>query len=141
MWTDRLALDVALALEGSEESLPDILQRHNLEPDDFLAIRKNPTFLRKVGELRDDVRAKGMTFRLKARAQADELLKTSWVLIHDASVSPAVKADLIKSTVRWAGLEPAGPRSDEGGGSGVRITINLGGDAPAAAPMVLTNGD
>jgi len=39
-----------------------------------------------------------------------------------------VKADLIKSTVKWAGLEPkdAGPQ-DQGTG-GVKITINLGSD-------------
>jgi hypothetical protein len=66
-----------------------------------------------------------MTFKLKARAQAEELLTTSWLLIHDPAVSPAVKADLIKSTVKWAGLEPKDNIQTEQGG-GVRIMINLG---------------
>jgi hypothetical protein len=137
MWSDPLALDVALALEGSEEPISDILGRHNLSVSAFLAVRKDPTFLRKVSELRADVREKGMTFRLKARAQADELLKTSWILIHDPGVSPAVKADLIKATVRWGGLEAPASVGGEGGGN-VRITINLGGAPP---PMVLGNAD
>jgi len=38
-----------------------------------------------------------------------------------------VKADLIKSTVKWAGLEPKNDPVNEGAGGGVRITINLGG--------------
>jgi hypothetical protein len=72
-----------------------------------------------------------MTFKLKARAQAEELLTTSWMLIHDSAVSPAVKADLIKSTVKWAGLEPKGEVTNEGNGGGVRININLGGQQHA----------
>ena len=68
-----------------------------------------------------------MTFKLKARAQAEELLTTSWTLIHSPDVSPAVKADLIKSTVKWGGLEPKNDVVTEGAGGGVKITINLGG--------------
>jgi hypothetical protein len=80
-----------------------------------------------VESFREEVRTKGLTFRVKARAQAEELLKTSWILIHDPIVSPAVKADLIKSTVKWAGLDttPAGENANSAGG--VTITINLGG--------------
>jgi hypothetical protein len=82
-------------------------------------------FLKKVDHYRTEIRDKGMTFRLKARAQAEELLGTSYLLIHDPSVSPAVKADLIKSTVKWAGLEPKDNVQADAGG-GVKITINLG---------------
>jgi len=53
-------------------------------------------------------------------------------LIHDPAVSPAVKADLIKSTVKWAGLEPKGDVQAEGAGGGVKITINLGGQTHEA---------
>ena len=69
-----------------------------------------------------------MTFRLKARAQAEELLTTSWTMIHSPEVSPAVKADLIKSTVKWGGLEPKNDNVVEGANGGVRITINLGNE-------------
>jgi len=127
-WNDRLAFDVALTLEGSGETLQEIVGRHRITTSDVLAFNADPIFLRKVEHYRTEVREKGLTFKLKARAQAEELLTTSWLLIHDAAVSPAVKADLIKSTVKWAGLEPkdAGPQ-DQGTG-GVKITINLGSD-------------
>lgn len=124
-WSDRLAFDVALTLEGSGEAMNEIMQRHRLSVTEMLEFNADPLFLKKVDHYRAEVRDKGMTFRLKARAQAEELLTTSYLLIHDPGVSPAVKADLIKSTVKWAGLEPKEAAIGDGGG-GVRITINLG---------------
>ena len=61
--------------------------------------------------------------------EAEELLKTSWLLIHDPMTAPSVKADLIKHTVRWAGYEAPSVVDTSGNASagGVRITINLGG--------------
>jgi len=125
-WSDRLAFDVALTLEGSGETMQEVMGRHSLSASDLLQFRQDPVFLKKVEHYRDEVREKGMTFRLKARAQAEELLTTSYLLIHDPGVSPAVKADLIKSTVKWAGLEPRNDDNAEGAAGGVRITINLG---------------
>ena len=125
-WSDRLAFDIALTLEGSGESLDEVMQRHEISAEDMLHFNKDPIFLKKVDVYRADIRDKGMTFKLKARAQAEELLTTSWLLIHDPAVSPSVKADLIKSTVKWAGLEP---KNDEDAGQsagGVKIMINLG---------------
>ena len=126
-WSDRLAFDVALALEGSGESMDEIKDRHHVTASDLLVFNKDPVFLKKVDRYRGEIRDKGMTFRLKARAQAEELLTTSYVLIHSPDVSPAVKADLIKSTVKWGGLEPKNNEvTTEGAGGGVKITINLG---------------
>lgn len=125
-WSDRLAFDVALLLEGSGESLDEVRDRHKITTSDIIDYNKDPVFLKKVEHYRGEVRDKGLTFKMKARAQAEELLKTSWTLIHSPDVSAAVKADLIKSTVKWGGLEPKGEVSAEGTG-GVRITINLGG--------------
>lgn len=128
-WSDRLALDVALMLEGSGETLPEVITRHNITQNDILQFNADPIFLKKVEALRNEVRDKGLTFKLKARAQAEELLTTSWLLIHDPAVSPAVKADLIKSTVKWGGLEPKDSGPADNGGGGVKITINLGSSA------------
>lgn len=125
-WSDRLAFDVALTLEGSGESMNDLMARHRITVQDILAFNADPIFLRKVDHYRAEVRDKGMTFRMKARAQAEELLTTSWLLIHDPAVSPAVKADLIKSTVKWGDLEPRVTAMPGGDSGGVRITINLG---------------
>ncbi len=134
-WSDRLALDVALTLEGSGEPLSDIMQRHKISTSDLLQFNADPVFLKKVEHFRTEVREKGITFKLKARTQAEELLTTSWLLIHDPAVSPAVKADLIKSTVKWAGLEPKESQDTLNAGGGVKITINLG-NSPQDARVI-----
>ena len=134
-WSNRLAFDVALALEGSGETLDEIKQRHHIRTNDLLVFNKDPVFLKQVEGYRDDIREKGVTFRLKAREQAEELLTTSWGLIHSPVVSPAVKADLIKSTVKWAGLDVNTDEGTGGAACGVKININFGNNAP---PMTLT---
>jgi hypothetical protein len=141
-WNDRLAFDVALTLENSGETLQEVMARHNISASDILAFNADPVFLKKVEGYRTEIRDKGLTFKLKARAQAEELLTTSWLLIHDPAVSPAVKADLIKSTVRWSGYEPKQNEGlTEGGSGGVRITINLGNDARDARTIEATTID
>jgi hypothetical protein len=137
-WNDRLAFDVALTLEGSGDTLQEVITRHGIAANDILAFNADPVFLKKVEGYRDEIRDKGMTFKLKARAQAEELLTTSWLLIHDPAVSPAVKADLIKSTVKWAGLEPKDAGPQDGGTGGVKITINLGNDPRDARTIEAT---
>jgi len=137
-WSDRLAFDVALTLEGSGETLQEVMGRHSIDANDLITFKRDPVFLKKVEHYRDEVREKGMTFRLKARAQAEELLTTSYLLIHDPGVSPAVKADLIKSTVKWAGLEPKNDDNSEGAAGGVRITINLGSSQKDARTIEAT---
>lgn len=124
-WSDRLAFDIALVREGSGEPIKDVLATHGLTKKDMLAFSKDPVFEKRVQEYQDDIKKNGLTFRLKARAQAEELLTTSWLMIHDPDTSPAVRADLIKSTVKWAGLEPTGKDANSGAGGGVTIQINL----------------
>jgi hypothetical protein len=115
-----------LAMRIKGETLDEIKDRHRIDANDLLAFNQDRVFLKRVETYREEIRVKGLTFRLKARAQAEELLTTSYMLIHDPSVSPAVKADLIKSTVKWAGLEPKGTEDNSAGGGGVKIMINLG---------------
>jgi hypothetical protein len=131
-WSDRLTFDMALMLEGSGDTLQEVITRHNIAVNDILMFKADPVFLKQVEHYRDEIKNKGLTFKLKARAQAEELLTTSWLLIHDPGVSPAVKADLIKSTVKWGGLEPKGDQEVGVGGGGVKITINLGGQTHEA---------
>lgn len=135
-WTNRLAFDIALRLEGSGEEVDEILERHSIQAQDLLSFNKDPIFLKKVEGYRDEIRDKGILFKTKARLQAEELLTTSWLLIHNPDVSAAVKADLIKSTVKWAGLEPKNEPVDAGASGGVRIMINLGGQELGSARLI-----
>ena len=56
--------------------------------------------------------------------QAEELLKTSWRLIHDANAPATVRSDLIKATMRWAGYDVK-EAAVGSGGTALNIQINL----------------
>ena len=92
-WSDRLAFDIALMLEASGETTEEVFARHRISADDMLRYNKDPIFLKKVEGYRTSIREEGMTFRLKARAQAEELLTTSWTMIHNPEVNAAAKAE------------------------------------------------
>lgn len=129
-WTDRFALDIALHMEGSGDDAATILEEHKVTPDELVEFGQDPLFAQRVEVFRTQLREKGLTFKLKAQAQAELLLDTSWRLIHDVDTSPAVKADLIKWTGKMAGLEP----TKETGGADGAVTINIHMGDPSQAP-------
>lgn len=130
-WDDRFAQDLAMTLEGSGSKMPDLLKEYDLTEDDLISFGAEPLFEQRVMHWRNQLQTEGFTFRLKAKAQAEELLDTSYTIIHDRDVSPAVKADLIKWTAKMAGYEPT---KDTGmGESGVKINIFMG-DVSQAPP-------
>lgn len=126
-WSSRLAFDVALSLCDSSFDVDEILSFHKLTQDQLLEISADPVFQKTVQAYKDEIREKGITFRLKARLQAEELLKTSWQIIHDDATPASVKSELIRSTVKWANLEPKSDTPQESGG-GARIIIQFGGN-------------
>lgn len=133
-WPDRLALEVALFLMDSGSDLDEIAKKYNLSLTDFQSFQNDPLFIQQVDLYKEKLEAGGKSFKLMAQAQAMELLDTAWQLIHSPDTSAAVKADLIKNTVKWAGYEPKPDTvaSDTGSAGGVNITINLGdkGETP-----------
>jgi hypothetical protein len=117
-------LPVELAMRVAP--VPEICAAYGITKDEFVALTDDPTFIKAYQDAKEALQKDGMSFRLKARLQADALLKKSWLLIHDESTPTTVKADLIKSTVRWAGLEPKGDGPGAGLGNAFQININLG---------------
>ena len=102
-----------------------ICEAYRISEEDWETLRRNPLFLADVAHAMEQLKNEGMRFKAKARLQAEALLQTSWTLIHDPETPAAVKLDGIKSTVRWAGLEPRG-KEDGAGGNALNIQINLG---------------
>jgi hypothetical protein len=117
-------LPVELAMHTA--SVPEICTSYGITKDEFLVLIENPLFVQAYAAAKEALQKDGMSFKLKAKLQAEKLLEKSWLLIHSDHTPSAVKADLIKSTIRWAGYEPKG---DTGGiaGNAFQININLGG--------------
>lgn len=122
----RVCLELALYLEGSGDTVEDLIQRNQLTPDQLQLLVSNPIFREDLKRMREEVREKGLTFKVKSRTMAEELLKTTWDITQDPTTSPAVKADLIKAVVEWGDLRPRKEGGGDNAGGGVRILINLG---------------
>lgn len=119
-----LPLEVALQTAPFE----DILAAYHLTPEQYFQISLNPLYVKAVAAAQEALQEDGAAFKLKAKLQAEEMLKTSWKLVHDNEVASSVRADLIKATVRWAGYEPEKKTQNGvgGGGPSLNIQINLG---------------
>lgn len=127
---EKFPLTLPMELALGIDTVKNICQSYGIEKAEWDVLREDPLFVRAVTAALKSLEREGMSFRIKARIQAEELLKTSWNLIHGQEVPAAVKADLIKSTVKWADYEPK-PNVPGAAGAGFSISINLA--APSAA--------
>lgn len=83
-----------------------ICEAYGIDQAEWNRLRYDPLFIEDLRKCVEELRKDGMSFKMKARLQSEELLKTSWNMIHDeANVPPAVRADLVKFTIRAAGLD------------------------------------
>lgn len=120
-WTSEFVLDLALALEGGESDLSPVLDRHDVTQSELAALTGNKMFGKALRQARTTVEKEGLTFREKARAQAELLLDKSWQMIHDDRAPLAPRVDLIKNTIRWAGLDTQADMA----AAGVSVVFNF----------------
>jgi hypothetical protein len=118
-----LPIEVAL----QEVPLADLKQEYRFSDEEWASLPTNPLFVADLKAAKEMLKKEGMTFRTKARLQADELLKRSWILIHSSTdvVPPSVQADLIKATMRWAGYDNKDAAGANGQNNAFNIQINL----------------
>lgn len=125
----ELGYPATLPIEVALQTAPieTIKEAYNLSDVDWEKLQNTPRFLADVTAAQELLKKEGMSFKLKARLQSEELLKTSWQLIHSPheDVPPSVKADLLKFTIRCAGLE-TDPKQANNNANNLQININLG---------------
>jgi hypothetical protein len=119
-------IEIAMRTSGTRA----VCEAYGITEEEWDLIRFDPTFLADLQRAVDMLKEEGMSFKLKARLQAEELLKTSWRMIHSVNTPPNVAADLIKSTARWAGFDAPPSMQSGPAGSGFSININFAGDKP-----------
>lgn len=114
-------LPIELALKTAPPA--DLALEYGYSPDEWNELQHNPAFMSDLVAAVELVRTEGMSFKLKARLQAEELLTTSWKMIHAPhdAVAPAVKADLIKTTFRVAGFD----NKENAGTTGAQFNIQV----------------
>jgi hypothetical protein len=120
-WPATLPLEVAMRTASNRT----ICEAYGITREEWDALRYDERFLKEVHDAREMLKQEGMSFRVKARLQSEELLKTSWRMIHHASTPPAVAADLIKFTIKAAGLSEEKKNEAANVGTALQININL----------------
>jgi hypothetical protein len=96
-----LSLDLVLEVG----TLQEILDSYHLAPEQFKKILANPAFRKEYDTLREEMQTEGWSFRKKAASQAELYLNMVYRMASSDQTPAAVRASLIQSTVKWAGLD------------------------------------
>ena len=131
---NTLPIEVALAIQPVDE----ILDAYNISQEQWEVIREDPVYIEMLANAREMLKKDGMSFKVKAKLQAEELLASAWTMIHDPDTPYTVKADLIKSVIRWAGYEAQAIASAGEAGNGFSISINFNGNAEPRKAIDIT---
>lgn len=124
MWPVTLPIEIVLRTA----SLKNICESYGITREEFDEIKLQPAFVQELRDWKEKLKAEGMSFKMKAALQSEELLKTSWRMIHDTSgrIPASVRADLLKFTVRVAGLDASKEQAaGNGQANAFQININL----------------
>lgn len=101
----------------------NICRAYGITRDDFAVLVNHPVFIKAFQEAVEALKVEGMSFKVKARLQAEAYLDTAFAMAVNPGTSDSVRADIIKNTVRWAGYDA---KAAEGGQSAnFNILINL----------------
>lgn len=121
LFPPMLPLELAMRVGTPAE----ICRAHNISKEQFTALVHHPVFIKAWQEAVEMLKVEGMTFKVKARMQAEDYLGTAFAMVKNPNISDSVRADLIKNTVRWAGYDK---KADDAAAAGVgfNIQINLG---------------
>lgn len=124
-WPSTLIMELALKTASPKE----LKEHYGFDDDEWLALRENPVFIRELSAMCETVKQDGMSFKMKARLQAEGMLETNWRLIHapTSEVPAAVKARMMETTFRMAGYDSKGTDAAVGAAGMFNIQINLGG--------------
>lgn len=128
----RIGFPPTLPIEVVLRTAPvkDICLAYGLDREDWEALRADPVFIAAVQKVSAEVLKEGVSFKMKARLQSEQLLQSAWNLVHDTTggVPPSVKADMIKAIWRVAGLEPTKAEGVIANANTFQIHIDLSGD-------------
>ena len=105
------------------DSPRNICAAYGFTREQFELLINHPIFIKAYQEATEALKVEGMSFKVKARLQAEAYLDTAFSMAQNAGTSDAVRADIIKNTVRWAGYDAKA--AEVGQGNSFNILINL----------------
>jgi len=136
-WPARLPFDLALGVDGIE----DLEERYELTSEQIVYLLTLPEFQRQVRSHKDDIVTNGISFKQKAKLQAETYLTVVDQIVASASNSAAVRLDAIKSVVRWAGLEPKPDSTSNSSGAQTTRLVFQWADGTGQVAVEVKSGD
>lgn len=124
----RIAYEIALGVDQPWA----VFGKYGVAEEQAAALSTNPAFMATVAKYQEELLASGVSFKLKAKIQAEDLLTHSYLIATDPEAPMSVRADLIKWTARVAGLEPKEEKGS-GAGGGFTLNISFAGDRPVGS--------
>lgn len=110
--------ELALGQYGPRE----LCEEYGLTKAEFAVLLDNPVFVNAYNRAREMIAKDGTGFKVKAKLQAEVIIDTAYKMAHNEAIPAPVRADMIKSIVRWAEYEP---KKDAGSGSTQAFQINI----------------
>lgn len=121
-----LPVELAMRAVGTLDlTVQQICEAHQVTRETLGHLVVHPVFVKSYQEAIEMLKVDGMSFKTKAKMQAEDYLGTAFAMVKNPNISDAVRARLIECTVRWAGLD-AKAVDVAGGGNAFNIQINLG---------------
>jgi hypothetical protein len=121
-WTASFAADVAIG----EDDYPATCARHGVSAAEWEVLSQDAEFTSTVEAIRFALRRDGAAFKIKSRLFAERLLEQFGAMIYDEGTPATVRADLMKYSVKMAGLDAsADQRTAAATGPPLQININL----------------
>jgi len=115
-------LPVELAMRT--DTVQNICRAYGIDKPTLARLLAQPVFVKAYQEAIEMLKIEGMSFKLKARMQAEAYLATAFTMAQNPATSDAVRQKIIADTVRWAGYDK---KAEEAGqGNSFAIQINLG---------------
>lgn len=117
-WPRNLPIEIALQTGPIDK----LVEAYKISPEEWAVLSTNPDFQAEVEAQREALKTEGMSFKMKARLQAEEMLRTSWQMVHNPDTPAPQRVDLIKTTFRVAGYDN---KEGVNVGAAVGLSINL----------------
>lgn len=125
LFPPTLPWELALRQHGAKTA-QIVCEAYGIGIDEWRQLCADPLFRDAVQMASDELKKDGMTFRLKARLQAEEMLKTRWRLVHDPKTPPETAARMIRDTIREAGYDESKSQAAAGAAAiGTALQINI----------------
>lgn len=120
----KFVLEVAMGLREPQE----IAEDYGFSEEQWIALKVHEPFVKLVEDKKAELKAGGVTFRLKSAMIAEELLADLYLKATSEDATLHSVLESLKFTAKAAGLDQ--PKQDAAAtGSGFSINITIGGQA------------